>query len=156
MSGADVVRSDDERKARYIERQEAKQQKLSELNAQRVAERIARLDHCAEIIRQRGSATARELAEQYGLNHHTVKKWLQHLHEQGRIYIAEYVWRDGSQKRVPNYKIGNLPDAEFVRIAGPTLDEEDSEKISSIEVARKHDEWKKTWTPHCDVAASWI
>lgn len=150
MSGADVVRSDDERKLRYMERQAVKQRKQS-------AERSAMLDKCVDAINALGSATVRELCNFMGIVEVTARKYMKSLHESKRIYVFDHVQH--GKTFVPLFKVGNLPDAprELIeRPAQPTREETEGEALARIDADKKHAAWAKQWKPHRDPAAAWF
>lgn len=144
MSGADICRTDEERKVRYVERQERKQ---NERNALKMAERMQSMEQCLDVLRQLHTATVRQVGVVLGKNHGTVKKWMQSLHEQRRIYISDTFRTEGTNKPVPAYSVGSMPDVKKT-VEKP----EDDDSI----VSKRHEEWKRTWTPHCDIAAAWM
>lgn len=149
MSGAYVGLPDEERKSLYLARKMAKE---SAYNKWRSAERVARLQQCIEALNQMHSGTVRQVATAMGCNLNTVKKWMQDMHARKVIYIFEYVHTEGCPKPVPSYRVGNCPDSTPERKA--KQDEVEEDEMDGA--WKKHEAWKRTWVPHCDVAAQWM
>ncbi len=149
---------DDERKRRYMERQAVKVRKLNEANAQRAAEKRAILIQCIAAINALGAATMSELAEHMQIPYDQSRKFLKILHEAKSVYVCDYVMYEDGRKRVAVFKVGSLPDAPKEVIAEQVRprEEMEGEALARLDADKKHAAWAKQWTPHCDIAASWI
>jgi len=117
------------------------------------------LDKCIEVINALGSATVRELREHLGLVDVTARKYMRSLYESKRVYVFDHVWIEGCKQRVPLFKVGNLPDEPIEVLQEPThvvREDLEGEALAKIDANKKHEAWAKQWTPHRDIAASWI
>jgi len=109
-------------------------------------------EQCLAALQVMDGATVVQVADMIGKNYYSVKKWMRDLHKSREIYVHKFVRSEGCPKPVRMFRVGNRPDVAKEMTCGRVKDEhEDLERAW-----RKHEAWKKTWTPHRDPAAAWF
>lgn len=120
--------------------------------AKRVKDPALHKQQCVAALQVLNGGTIAEVAQMIGKHPATVKKWMNDLHKTHLIYVHKFVRAGGCPKPVRSFRVGNRPDMVKEMTDGRAKDErEDVERAW-----RKHEAWKKTWTPHCDIAAAWM
>ena len=119
----------------------------------RTRDLVLHRQQCLDALQEMNGGTVKEVAAVVGKDYDTVKKWMHDLHKARSIYVHKFVRRpSGAGKPIRWFRVGNRPDMTMEMANGRAKEErEDVERAR-----RRHEAWKKTWVPHCDVAAQWM